>query len=175
MRTYKVTLFKRKDRDNKPAIRWTEHDPRTGKLRQRTETFKTLQDARLAASLKDLELNSNFHIATNKLGGIVIPWDKLRELYKADRNRRNLRENSLRDIDTTLDSFVLSVGKLNNKQFTQSIVNKYIDARLKSRQSIVKVKVGDQVVPQVVEKKLSPATINKELRNIRSFINWSRH
>lgn len=160
-RKVRVDVLQRKGRNPVPAVFWSERDYKTNALRQRVKTFKDKKKAELFASLKYVEINSNVPIVAMSTN-TSFTWDTLKQEFLAFKRRRNITPASIADIENTLVVFESAVGKPSSTEFCQKLIDKFIDYRL-SQVS----RVGE-------EKKISPFTINKDLRNLKSFILWGK-
>jgi len=86
-------------------------------------------------------------------GCITVPWQQMIEEYRHGKKVAGVTESSLYETALTLRHFERLVGKCNSKQISQSIIDKFILQR------------GNEV---------KRPTLNKDIRNLRTFINWCR-
>jgi len=86
-------------------------------------------------------------------GTVAIDWNQIRNEYKHSKKVAGVVEDSLYEVALTLCHFERLVGKCNSKQITQNAIDKYILER------------GKEVVR---------STLNKDIRNLKAFINWCR-
>jgi len=86
-------------------------------------------------------------------GTVAIDWNQIRNEYEHSKKVAGVVEDSLYEVALTLCHFERLVGKCNSKQITQNAIDKYILER------------GKEVVR---------STLNKDIRNLKAFINWCR-
>jgi len=98
--------------------------------------------------IKYTQLNSDVFTGT-----ISVDWNKIRDEYVHSKKVTGCVEDSIYEVDLTLRHFERIVGKCNSKQITQSAIDKYVLER------------GKEVIR---------STLNKDIRNLRAFINWCR-
>ena len=98
--------------------------------------------------IKYTQLNSDVFTGT-----VTVDWQQMREEYMYSKKVRGDKEASLYEVALTLRHFERLIGKCNSRQFTQSAIDKYILER------------GKEVVR---------STVNKDIRNLKAFINWCR-
>ncbi len=112
---------------------------------------KALPSKKLAehfCQLKYSQLNSDVFT-----GLVVVDWNQMLAEYREAKKVQGVTEGTLYEIALSLRNLERLVGKLNSKQLTQSIVDKFILQR------------GTEV---------SRPTLNKDIRNIKTFINWCK-
>ena len=98
--------------------------------------------------IKYTQLNSDVFTGT-----ITADWQQMIEEYKHDKQVAGVVQASLYEVALTLRHFERLVGKCNSKQLTQNTIDKFILER------------GKEVVR---------STVNKDIRNLKAFINWCR-
>jgi integrase len=98
--------------------------------------------------IKYTQLNSDVFTGT-----VTIDWNQIRNEYEHSKKVAGVVEDSLYEVALTLRHFERLVGKCNSKQITQNAIDKYILER------------GKEVIR---------STVNKDIRNLRAFINWCR-
>ncbi len=86
-------------------------------------------------------------------GNVTADWQQMIEEYRYDKQVAGVVEASLYEVALTLRHFERLVGRCNSKQLTQNTIDKYILER------------GKEVVR---------STVNKDIRNLKAFINWCR-
>ncbi len=96
--------------------------------------------------IKYAQLNSDVFT-----GIISVDWKKMRDEYLHSKKVAGYVEDSIYEAALTLRHFERIIGKCNSKQITQSAIDKYILER------------GKEVIR---------STLNKDIRNMRAFINW---
>jgi len=84
---------------------------------------------------------------------IIVDWNQMRNEYEHSKKVAGYVEASIYEVALTLCHFERMVGKCNSKQTTQNAIDKYILER------------GKEVIR---------STVNKDIRNLRAFINWCR-
>jgi integrase len=98
--------------------------------------------------IKYTQLNSDVFT-----GMVTIDWSQIRNEYVHSKKVAGCVEASIYEVALTLRHFERLVGKCNSKQITQNATDKYILER------------GKEVIR---------STVNKDIRNLRAFINWCR-
>ena len=98
--------------------------------------------------IKYTQLNSDVFTGT-----ITADWQQMIAEYKQDKQVAGVVQSSLYEVALTLRHFERLAGKCNSKQLTQNTIDKYILER------------GKEVVR---------STVNKDIRNLKAFINWCR-
>ena len=98
--------------------------------------------------IKYTQLNSDVFT-----GVVVADWDQMIAEYREAKKVQGVTEGTLYEIALSLRNFERLIGKCNSKQITQNAVDKFILQR------------GTEV---------SRPTLNKDIRNLRTFINWCR-
>ena len=115
---------------------------------------------RKAKALPSKELAEHFkHIKYTQLnsdvftGQVLADWSQMIGEYREAKKVQGVTEGTLYEIALSLRNFERIVGKCNSKQFTQSMLDKFILQR------------GAEV---------SRPTLNKDIRNLKTFINWCK-
>jgi len=98
--------------------------------------------------LKYSQLNSDVFT-----GIVPIAWEQMIEEYRESKRVQGVTEATLYETALTLRHFERVVGKCNSRQITQSSIDKFILER---------------------GKEIKRTTLNKDIRNLRTFINWCR-
>jgi len=98
--------------------------------------------------IKYTQLNSDVFTGT-----VTIDWPQIRDEYVHSKKVAGCVEASIYEVALTLRHFERLVGKCNSKQIKQNAIDKYILER------------GKEVIR---------STVNKDIRNLRAFINWCR-
>jgi integrase len=98
--------------------------------------------------IKYTQLNSDVFTGT-----VTIDWFQIRDEYVHSKKVAGCVEASIYEVALTLRHFERLVGRCNSKQINQNAIDKYILER------------GKEVVR---------STVNKDIRNLRAFINWCR-
>ncbi len=98
--------------------------------------------------IKYVQLNSDVFTGT-----VTVDWPQMRDEYVHSKKVAGCVEASIYEVALTLRHFERLVGRCNSKQMKQNAVDKYILER------------GKEVIR---------STVNKDIRNLRAFINWCR-
>jgi len=98
--------------------------------------------------LKYSQLNSDVFT-----GIVPIAWEQMIEEYRESKRIQGITEATLYETALTLRHFERLVGKCSSKQIAQSSIDKFILER---------------------GKEIKRTTLNKDIRNLRTFINWCR-
>jgi len=98
--------------------------------------------------IKYVQLNSDVFTGT-----VTINWNQIRDEYVHSKKVAGCVEASIYEVALTLRHFERLVGRCNSKQIKQNAIDKYILER------------GKEVIR---------STVNKDIRNLRAFINWCR-
>jgi len=98
--------------------------------------------------LKYSQLNSDVFT-----GIVTIGWQQMVEEYRESKKVQGVTEATLYEIALTLRHFERLIGKCNSKQITQNSIDKFVLER------------GSEI---------KRSTLNKDIRNLRTFINWCR-
>jgi len=113
-----------------------------------------------AKALPNKELAEHFkHIKYSQLnsdvftGQVLADWQQMIAEYREAKKVQGVTEGTLYEIALSLRNFERLVGKCNSKQITQSTIDKFILQR------------GTEV---------SRTTLNKDIRNLKTFINWCK-
>jgi len=115
---------------------------------------------RKAKALPSKELAEHYkHIKYTQLnsdvftGQVVADWSQMVAEYREAKKVQGVTEASLYETALTLRHFERLIGKRNSKQIAQNSIDKFILQR------------GSEV---------KRSTLNKDIRNLRTFINWCR-
>ena len=112
---------------------------------------KALPSKELAEHYKQIkytQLNSDVFT-----GQVLADWSQMIGEYREAKKVQGVTEGTLYEIALSLRNFERLVGKCSSKQITQSAIDKFILQR------------GSEV---------SRPTLNKDIRNLKTFINWCR-
>ena len=110
---------------------------------------KALPTRKLAehyCQLKYSQLNSDVFT-----GIVPKAWEQMIEEYRESKRIQGVTEATLYETALTLRHFERVIGKCNSRQITQSSIDKFILER---------------------GKEIKRTTLNKDIRNLRTFINW---
>ena len=118
----------------------------SGKRKAKTLPSKAL--AEHFRQIKYTQLNSDVFTGT-----VIVNWQQMVEEYRHGKQVAGCVEASLYEVALTLRHFERLVGRCNSKQIKQNAIDKYILER------------GKEVIR---------STVNKDIRNLRAFINWCR-
>ena len=112
---------------------------------------KALPSKELAEHYKQIkytQLNSDVFT-----GQVLADWSQMLVEYRETKKVQGVTEGTLYEIALSLRNFERLGGKLNSKQITQSVIDQFILQR------------GSEV---------QRATLNKDIRNLKAFVNWCR-
>ena len=112
---------------------------------------KALPSKELAEHFKQIkytQLNSDVFTSI-----VSADWQQMVDEYREAKKVQGVTEGTLYEHILTLRNFVRIVGKCNSRQITQSIIDKFILERAKE---------------------VKRATLNKDIRNIKTFVYWCR-
>jgi len=98
--------------------------------------------------LKYSQLNSDVFTGT-----VTVDWQQMRNEYEHSKRVAGVTEASLYEVALTLRNFERLVGQCNSKQITQNAIDRFILQR---------------------SNEVKRPTLNKDLRNLKTFINWCR-
>ncbi len=98
--------------------------------------------------IKYVQLNSDVFTGT-----VTVDWPQMRDEYVHSKKVAGSVEASIYEVALTLRHFERLIGRCNSKQIKQNAIDKYILER------------GKEVIR---------STVNKDIRNLRAFINWCR-
>ncbi len=116
--------------------------------KRKTKALPTKVLAEHYRQIKYTQLNSDVFT-----GNVTADWQQMIEEYRYDKQVAGVVEASLYEVALTLRHFGRLVGKCSSKQLTQNTIDKFILER------------GKEVVR---------STVNKDIRNLKAFINWCR-
>ena len=112
---------------------------------------KVLPSKELAEHFKQLKYSQiNSDVFTSIVSA---DWQQMIEEYREAKRIQGVTEGTLYEIALTLRNFERLVGQCNSKQITQNVIDKFILQR------------GGEV---------KRPTLNKDIRNLKTFINWCR-
>jgi len=116
--------------------------------KRKAKALPTRKLAKHYCQLKYSQLNSDVFT-----GIVPIAWKQMIEEYRESKKVQGVTEATLYEIALTLRHFERLIGKCSSKQIAQNSIDKFILER------------GSQV---------KRSTLNKDIRNLRTFINWCR-
>jgi len=116
--------------------------------KRKAKALPTRKLAEHYCQLKYSQLNSDVFA-----GIVTIGWKQMIEEYRESKKVQGVTEATLYETALTLRHFERLIGKCSSKQIAQNSIDKFILQR------------GSEI-------KLS--TLNKDIRNLRTFINWCR-
>jgi len=112
---------------------------------------KSLPSKDLAEHYKQIkyaQLNSDVFT-----GIVTIEWQEMIDQYREAKKVQGVTEGTLYEHSLSLRNFERIVGQCNSKQITQNVIDKFILDRAKE---------------------VGKATLNKDIRNIKTFVYWCR-
>jgi len=116
--------------------------------KRKAKALPTRKLAEHYCQLKYSQLNSDVFT-----GIATIDWKQIVEEYRESKKVQGVTEASLYETALTLRHFERLIGKCNSKRIAQNSIDKFILQR------------GSEV---------KRSTLNKDIRNLRTFINWCR-
>ena len=116
--------------------------------KRKAKALPTRKLAEHYCQLKYSQLNSDVFT-----GIVTIGWKQMGEEYRESKKVQGVTEATLYETALTLRHFERLIGKCNSKQIAQNSIDKFILER------------GQEV---------KRSTLNKDIRNLRTFINWCR-
>ncbi len=116
--------------------------------KRKAKALPTRKLAEHYCQLKYSQLNSDVFT-----GIVTIAWKQMIDEYRESKKVQGVTEATLYEIALTLQHFERLIGKCSSKQIAQSSVDKFVLQR------------GSEV---------KRSTLNKDIRNLRTFINWCR-
>jgi len=116
--------------------------------KRKAKALPTRKLAEHYCQLKYSQLNSDVFT-----GIVTIGWQQKVEEYRESKKVQGVTEATLYEIALTLRHFERLIGKCNSKQITQNSIDKFVLER------------GSEI---------KRSTLNKDIRNLRTFINWCR-
>jgi len=137
----KVWVYKRKNIKGY-CVGWYE----SGKRKAKALPCKEL--AEHYKHIKYTQLNSDVFT-----GQVSADWSQMLPEYNEAKRVQGVTEGTLYEIALSLRNFERLAGKLNSKQITQSVIDRFILQR------------GNEV---------KRTTLNKDIRNLKAFVNWCR-
>jgi integrase len=116
--------------------------------KRKAKALPTRKLAKHYCQLKYSQLNSDVFT-----GIVPIAWKQMIEEYRESKKVQGVTEATLYETALTLRHFERLIGKCSSKQIAQNSIDKFILQR------------GSEV---------KRSTLNKDIRNLRTFINWCR-
>ena len=116
--------------------------------KRKAKALPTRKLAEHYCQLKYSQLNSDVFT-----GIVPIAWKQMVEEYRESKKVQGVTEATLYDTALTLRHFERLIGRCSSKQIAQNSIDKFILQR------------GNEV---------KRSTLNKDIRNLRTFINWCR-
>ena len=116
--------------------------------KRKAKALPTRKLAEHYCQLKYSQLNSDVFT-----GIVTIAWKQMVEEYRESKKVQGVTEGTLYEIALSLRNFERLAGKCNSKQITQNVIDNFILQR------------GEEV---------KRPTLNKDIRNLRTFVNWCR-
>ena len=116
--------------------------------KRKAKALPTKKLAEHYCQLKYSQLNSDVFT-----GSVTIDWKQMIEEYRESKKVQGVTEATLYEIALTLRHFERLIGKCNSKQIAQNSIDKFILQR---------------------STEVKRSTLNKDIRNLRTFINWCR-
>jgi integrase len=116
--------------------------------KRKAKALPTRKLAEHFCQLKYSQLNSDVFT-----GQVLADWQQMIAEYREAKKVQGVTEGTLYEIALSLRNFERLIGKYNSKQITQSATDKFILQR------------GTEV---------SRPTLNKDIRNLKTFINWCK-
>jgi integrase len=98
--------------------------------------------------IKYTQLNSDVFTGT-----VTIDWQQMRDEYEHNKKVAGITDDSLYEVALTLLNFERLIGQCNSKQITQNAIDRFVLER---------------------GKEVKRTTLNKDIRNLITFINWCR-
>ena len=98
--------------------------------------------------MKYAQLNSDVFTGT-----VTVDWSQMIQEYTNTKKVRGNQPGTIYEVSLTLRHFERLAGKCNSKQITQHTIDKFILKR---------------------QKEIKRSTVNKDIRNIKAFVNWCR-
>lgn len=116
--------------------------------RRKAKAFPSKKLAEHYCRIKYAQLNSDVFTGT-----VTADWRQMTEEYRHFKEVAGVMDISLYESALTLRHFERIIGKRNSKQISQDVIDRFILER---------------------GKEVKRSTLNKDLRNLKSFINWCR-
>jgi len=116
--------------------------------KRKAKALPTKKLAEHYCQLKYSQLNSDVFT-----GIVTISWKQMVEEYRETKKVQGVTEATLYEIALTLRHFERLIGKCSSKQIAQNSIDKFI------------LQSGSEI---------KRTTLNKDIRNLRTFINWCR-
>jgi len=137
-------------RTNKPGwwVGWYE----SGKKRSKSLPTKAM--ANHFAQIKYHQLNSDVFT-----GIINVDWETIKKEYLYSFDVRQCTNDAKYQAELTLRHFEIIVGPISSRNITQAVVDQFIVKRSRQKDN---------------KKKISKWTLNKDISNLRAFLNWAQ-
>jgi integrase/recombinase XerD len=116
--------------------------------KRKAKALSTRKLAEHYCQLKYSQLNSDVFS-----GMVPADWQQMVEEYRGSKKVQGVTEATLYETALTLRHFERLIGKCNSKQIAQNSIDKFVLQR---------------------SKEIKRTTLNKDIRNLRTFINWCR-
>lgn len=116
--------------------------------KRRSKTLPSKELAEHYKQIKYAQLNSDVFT-----GIVTIDWQEIVDEYREAKKVQGVTEGTLYEHSLSLRNFERIVGKCNSKQITQNVIDRFISERTNE---------------------VKRATLNKDIRNIKTFVNWCR-
>jgi integrase len=115
---------------------------------RKTKALPTKALAEHFCQLKYSQLNFDVFTGTQ-----TVTWSQMIQEYTTSKKVRGNQAGSIYEVSLTLRHFERLVGKCNSKQITQHTIDQFILKR---------------------QKEIKRTTVNKDIRNLKAFVNWYR-
>ena len=116
--------------------------------RRKSKALPSKELAEHYKHIKYAQLNSDVFT-----GIITVDWQEMLDEYREAKIVQGVTEGTLYEHSLSLRNFERIVGKCNSKQITQNVIDKFILERTNE---------------------VKRATLNKDIRNIKTYVNWCR-
>ena len=116
--------------------------------RRKSKALPSKELAEHYKQIKYAQLNSDVFT-----GIVTVDWQEMIDEYREAKKVQGVTEGTLYEHSLSLRNLERIVGKCNSKQITQNVIDKFI------------LKRGTEV---------KRPTLNKDIRNIKTFVNWCR-
>ncbi len=158
----KVTIRRRRDRQNKPTVYWRESIG-DGKSKQYARTFDDMSQAKDYAAQKYLELRADVSPTA-----VPIEWGRLVEAYLDDKRANQVTGETIKIIASALKTFASIAGPLASVQINQLNIDLFKSTRAKQKRTVYRA--GKDA--KKLNRNITPAQLNKELRQLKAFVRW---
>ena len=129
--------------------------------KRKTKAFPNKVLADHFQQIKYVQLNSDVYTSA-----VNADWPQMLEEYEQNKRVAGLKPNSIHEALLTLRHFERIIGPCSAKQITQAILDRFILVR--SEEKVTRSK--DKKAPG---KQITRYTLNKDIRNLRAFLNWA--